>query len=280
MKCRVREQRHICGATKESANYQEVDFFLITERQHKASTRAKKEMASTLVQKNLNEENSIRWFSQLAHTNFDEDDYIVHTTFEDKHHPSTEDNAWKVFERFIDRINYHRSKLELPLVKYMGVLELRGKRSMRYHFHILMDGLLPHKIIRSLWSTGRGRGRERLGSCRIEDLDFEGHGGTILGLCNYIGKDPEGKRRWKQSQGLKKPKRPRPNDSKYSRSKLAQMCQNRIDDHEWWCQQYPGWELVEPATAKYNDFTGWSMYAKMRRIKHPRGQPAKRKRNK
>lgn len=276
MKCNfVRVQRHVCGATERDANYQEVDLFLVTSRQHKASTRAKKQMASSLVQKRHNAESSRRWFTQKAHTNFGEGDVVAHYTFSDAHLPETEEEAEAIFDKYVDRLNYRRKKKGLPLVKYMAVLELRGKRSLRYHFHVLMDGLLTDKEMRELWSVGRGKNKERLGSCRIEDLDFEGHGGTILGLCNYISKDPEGKRRWKQSKGLKEPKRPRPNDTKYSRAKLAEMCKSRIDDYDWWRQQFKGWELVEPATAKYNDFTGWSMSAKMRRPKRPRGQPEK-----
>lgn len=269
----IREQQHICGKNETEANYKEVDFFLVNRKQHRANLRAKKKLASSQVQKNLNDKKSKRWFAQLAHTNFTEDDLVLHPTFSDKYHPTSEAEAYKMLGNYIDRINYHRNKQGLPPAKYLAVMELQGKKKPRYHFHILIDGLLPGKTLRELWSTGRGKNKERLGTCRIDNLDFEGYGGTILDLCSYMLKGPEGKRRWRSSLYLEKPKLPRPNDTKYSRAKLAEICKYRLDDFDWWRQQYPGWELVEPAQANYNDFTGWSLYAKFKRCKNSRAKP-------
>ena len=42
---RVREQKFICGKDYATADTMQVDFFEITEQQHKASTRKKKELA-------------------------------------------------------------------------------------------------------------------------------------------------------------------------------------------------------------------------------------------
>jgi len=46
---RVREQKFICGKDYATADTMQVDFFEITEQQHKASTRKKKELASSIA---------------------------------------------------------------------------------------------------------------------------------------------------------------------------------------------------------------------------------------
>lgn len=263
----------MCGKSEKDANYQEVDLFPITTRQHRASPRAKKRLASSLAQKKLNEKNRLRHFTQTAHTNFTENDKVVHLTYQDEHLPCTEEEAFRCFELWIERMNYLRRKLGLPPCKYMGALEGPGKKEMRWHHHVIIDGLLSDKEMMRLWSTGRGKNKVRLGGAKIEYLDFEGNGGTIIGLCEYIMKDPIGKRRWRQSRNIIQPARPRPNDGRYSRSAVQRIATTCLDDEPFWRTKYPGWELVEPAQATYNDFTGWSVYARLRRVHGARDRP-------
>ncbi len=264
----IREQKHICGASEPAASYMEVDIVPVTPQEHRASTRAKRKKASSLVQAELNGRNARRHFIQMAHTNFTEDDLVIHPTYNDDNMPGSEAEAERCFNNFIRRVNYRRKQLNLPPCKFLGVNEVSTKG--RYHHHYLMDGLLPAKELKKLWSKGRGKNIERLGLMRIDTLDFDGANGTIVGLCEYMLKDPLGKRRWHQSTGLKKPKRPRPNDTKYTQAKLAKLAKERVDDHPYWRQRYPGWELCESAIdARYNDQTGWSIYLRLRRIRTP-----------
>lgn len=51
---RVREQKFICGKDYATADTMQVDFFEITEQQHKASTRKKKELASSIAKEAYN----------------------------------------------------------------------------------------------------------------------------------------------------------------------------------------------------------------------------------
>lgn len=274
MRCHfIREQRHVCGPC-----YQEVDLFPITTRQHNASLRAKKSLASTLVQKNLNEKNARRYFTQKAHANFTEGDRVAHLTYNNKHEPKTFEEAARQFSNFIGRVNHECKKRGMPPIKYMGTTEKKGKRSIRFHHHVLIGVTLPNSELRRLWAVGRGERRERLGGAKIDELDFEGFGGTISDLCYYMTKDPEGRKRWTQSKGLKQPERPRPNDGKYTRAGIARIARERLDDYEYWRRKYPGWELVEPARSYYNDFTGWSVYAKLRPTQ-PRARPKPRRHN-
>lgn len=269
----IREQRHVCGP-----GYQEVDLFPVTARQHRAGPRSKKRLASTQVQKNQNEKNARRHFEQKVHTNFTGDDLVCHLTYSKDNQPAGDGEAQRDLQLFIERLNYRRRKLCLPPCKFMAVTEKRGKKGINYHHHVIMDGLQEAREIKSLWAAGRGQNRKRLGFVRVDYLDFEGGGGTLNDLCAYLTKDPMGRKRWSQSKGLKQPKRPRPNDGRYTRPGLAKIAREKLDDDDFWRRRYPGWELVEPARSCYNEYTGWSVYAKLRPTQ-PRARPKPRRRD-
>ena len=63
----IREQWTLCGD-----RYAEVDLFWITEAEHKAGPRRKKELASSLAQQTRNDWHSRRYFVQLINSNFTE----------------------------------------------------------------------------------------------------------------------------------------------------------------------------------------------------------------
>ena len=62
---RVREQKFICGKDYAAAETMQVDFFEITEQQHKASTRKKKELASSIAKEAYNFRQSGRYLELL-----------------------------------------------------------------------------------------------------------------------------------------------------------------------------------------------------------------------
>ena len=62
---RVREQKFICGKDYATADTMQVDFFEITEQQHKASTRKKKELASSIAKEAYNLRKSGRYLELL-----------------------------------------------------------------------------------------------------------------------------------------------------------------------------------------------------------------------
>ena len=76
---RVREQKFICGKDYATADTMQVDFFEITEQQHKASTRKKKELASSIAKEAYNLRKSGRYLELLVQRNFHKDqaDYAV-----------------------------------------------------------------------------------------------------------------------------------------------------------------------------------------------------------
>lgn len=74
----IREQRHILG----TSDYAEVDLFETTDKEHTASTRRKRELATSIAQQKYNDMIARRYFCQLAYTNFGESDWQprLHTT--------------------------------------------------------------------------------------------------------------------------------------------------------------------------------------------------------
>ena len=88
----------------------------------------------------------------------------------------------------------------------------------------------------------------------------------ILGLVNYLARHTTYKRRWSCSQNLSRPYE-RTNDHKYSNKKLLQYA---LDPYEIdrWEKIYKGYTIADKNNgieAVYNDFTGWSIYLKLRR---------------
>ena len=115
-----------------------------------------------------------------------------------------------------------------------STLDEDGKRLGRHHHHAIISrpAGLEREAIEDLWGKGRAR---------CERLDFE-HG-SVEGLARYITKNKRCKRNWRQSRGLKSPKTPRPNDSRWSRKKLKDAFENCLEDRAFWEKKFPGYTL-------------------------------------
>lgn len=242
-----REQKHICGRDYDSAPYMEVDLYAVTAKQHKAGARAKKKEASSLAQQTYNDNNAKRYHVQLANTNFCEKDYSWTGTYDEEHHPAPGDldRADQDLSNFIKRLYRWCDKHRLPHPKWMAATEYctvdeNGKPVGRHHHHAIIQHVegLSRDVLEGLWSDKR---KKRIGFTRCEYLMMD-HG-SIEGLVRYICKNKRCKRSWRQSRGLKKPKTPRPNDSKWSKSKLERASTLYIDDAAFWERQYPGYTL-------------------------------------
>jgi hypothetical protein len=88
---RVREQKFICGKDYATAETMQVDFFEITEQQHKASTRKKKELASSIAKEAYNLRQSGRYLELLIQRNFRRTDYSVTYTYDNDRLPAPGD---------------------------------------------------------------------------------------------------------------------------------------------------------------------------------------------
>ena len=87
---RVREQKFICGKDYATADTMQVDFFEITEQQHKASTRKKKELASSIAKEAYNLRKSGRYLELLVQRNFHKSDYVDITDDQETYHTAAE----------------------------------------------------------------------------------------------------------------------------------------------------------------------------------------------
>lgn len=234
----IREQRHLCGE-----RYQEIDIYQVTQCQHVASTRAKKRMASRLVQQELNARYSARHFAQLLATNFGAGDKHVTLTYSDNHLPESIEAAEADLELYLDRLRKACKRRGVKAPRYIAVTEYNedeeGRLTVRYHHHLVISCALSRDELEDLWHVRRGT--ERLGTVNADRLQPD-HG-SFEALAEYLTKYPKRKKRWRQSKGLRQPERPRPNDSKYSRRQLERMVRDHLGDKQFWEGQYPGWWL-------------------------------------
>lgn len=261
-RCRfVREQRHVCGD-----NYMEIDLYPISEREKGASLSAKRRQASSRIQQNLNARNARRYFIQLLNANFTESDIHWTGTYDDAHLPDSIEQADHDLELFLRRVRSQSRKRGLPAPRFIAVTEWReegdGLPAVRVHHHVVLSCGLSRDELERLWY--RGKDKERLGITNADRLQFDRE--SLERLANYLTKCTNRKRRWRQSRGLEKPQRPRPNDGKYTRRQLERLVTSgAVFDSEFWRRKYQGWEIND-ITPIQNDVTKeWSIYLKLRR---------------
>lgn len=241
-----REQKHICGHSYETAPYMEVDLYQVSAKKHKASVRAKKKEASTIAQQTYNDNKAKRYHVQLVNTNFTRKDFSWTGTYNEENAPAPGDtkradqdytNFIKRLYRWCDKHGVQRPKW-VSATEYATILE-GGEVCGRHHHHAIIEHTegLTRDVLEELWSIN-GKG---IGFTRCEYLDFD-HG-SVEGLVKYINKNRRCARSWRQSRGLKKPKTPVPNDSKWNKRKIEEASTLYIDDAAYWEKQYPGYTL-------------------------------------
>ena len=239
---RVREQKFICGKDYDTAPAMQADFFWVSEAEHKASTRKKKELATSIAKEAYNLRKSGRYLGMLIDSNFVPGDFSITQTYDNDHQPEPGDlkrvdkdfsNFIKALYRLCDRRGIEHPKW-VCVSEYCTVDPETGEILGRHHNHVVMshpEGL-TRVMVESLWSHGM---------TRCEPLHFDHN--SVEGLAKYIVKNVRCKRHWRQSRGLNPPKMPRPNDGKMSRTKLDDVCRNHLEDREYWEKMYPGYTL-------------------------------------
>lgn len=268
----IREQWTLCGD-----RYAEVDLFWITEAEHKAGPRRKKELASSLAQQTRNDWHSRRYFVQLINSNFTEAGFHVTLTYDDAFCPEDEQQAGRDVENYIRRVKWWLKKhgYAPAALRYIIVTEHQeedkaaGLKEVRFHHHVLMqlDGMTKEQraelrqALEDAWSTGRGDLREPLGRVNADRLQPDQDG--LAALAGYLLKYPRRKKRWRQSRNLRKPVYKRPNDTKWSGKKLETACRVDAEDAYTWEQRFPGWRFLG-AFPCYNEDRGeWRIYIRL-----------------
>ena len=111
----IREKKIYCGK-----NWLEVDIVRVTNLPEAGKSRKKE---SSLKQQNLNDKNSKRRFSQIAHANFGDGDYHVSATYKDLYLPDTLEKAEKEIHNYLNRVKRLMKKIAGIELKYMLVTE-------------------------------------------------------------------------------------------------------------------------------------------------------------
>lgn len=279
----IREKKVYCGK-----EWLEVDIVPVT---NIPEAGRKREKRSSIKQQNLNDKNSKRRFVQIANTNFNEEDYHISATYDEKHLPKTVEEAERIVHNYLNRIKRRMYRLTGKELKYMLVTEyteeekegqltleiLEDKRTkvVRIHHHIIINGNggLSRDDLELMWSTTRinwkkaadpkyRREVDRIGFVNCDRLQPNENG--IEGLVNYINKRKKGCKKWSTSQNLDKPK-VKKNDHRYSFRKLREYAKTP-EDKEVWRKQYKGYEPTK-IEYQYNDYTGWSVYLRLRKVR-------------
>lgn len=249
MRTFVREKRIYCGK-----DHLEVDIIPLTDGHLKKKRRKRREKVTAPAQRNLNDKNAKRYFTQLIKANFGQGDLHVTCTYKNKFLPKTIEEAEREVGNFMRRINYRRKKMGLANAKYLIITETRDKQGnpVRAHHHIFISGM-DRDMLEELWSK-KG---ESIGFVNADRLQVDEEGG-LLPLARYLTKNRAGKKRWRGSQNLIKPEIA-VNDSKYSKRKLNEIAMVHDEDRSFWNQQYPGWSMVR-CESVFNEITGWAIY--------------------
>lgn len=258
----IREKKIYCGE-----KYLEVDIIPRTKDERvRKGTRSKKKELSAPKQKRLNDKNATRYFIQIINSNFDRGDLHITATYSNGELPDSLEDAEREARNYIRRIDYRRKKEGLSPIKYIlvteGATDKKTNKPTRIHHHLIVNKGLDRDTIESLWCRRRRKGEKegkRIGFVNADRLQPNEFG--LEAIARYLSKDPQGKKRWSGSHNLVKPWQ-RNNDNKYSKRKL--LAAIKAEDRYYWERQYPGYWLTQ-TKAVYNDFTGWSMYLKLRK---------------
>lgn len=271
----IRAQVVVCGRDLASAGYFDLDLYPVTTAQHRARPRAKRRLASSVGQQKRNERHSRRYLVRLLITNFLRvgDAYHVTLCFDDAHLPASGEGADALMMAWWRKVKARCRwrGLEEPIM--VGVTEWQepgpGRRAVRPHCHVVLRCGLSREELELLWNTGGPHcgarasleelreHAELLGRYTNADALREDRG-SFEALAEYITKAPRRRHRWHRSRGLREPILPRPNDTRYTRRKLAALIREHLDDRAYWRAVYPGWEL-RAAQAEHNEFTGWTL---------------------
>ncbi len=259
----------------------EADFYPVWDDGRRMPSRAPKTKPSTAAQAKYNKLQAVKKLVRLINANFDEQDIIMHPTYEQAKAPQCEEDARKDLVNYLRRVKNRRvselKKVEkalaaLPdteaLVEQRKELESRRRKLMapfkyvyciekveyktgryagrdNWHFHLFITGGITRSILESMWSNG----------LRTNADQFQPDKYGPEAIAKYMAKDPQGAKRWVCSRNLDKPVESKPKDGKISRRGVATMAQLRVDDAAYWENRYKGYKFIR-CYARYNDYNG------------------------
>lgn len=218
------------------------------------NSRCKKLKSSSNKQKNLNDKNAKKNIIRLIHSNFDEGDLMITLSYKDKHRPDTDEQARKDIDNYLRRIKRYRKKNDMPELKYIAVIEYKESqegKNIKIHHHIIMNAMSRDEA-EKIWGKGYAN------TIRLEE-DENG----LEGITRYITKDPQGKKRVKQSRNLKPPII-KIKDDEFTKRTINKFIKD-VDRQDYFERKYKQYQFVN-SEIMVNDITGVSVSVKMRKL--------------
>lgn len=198
----IDRERRVVYATKTVKHGHQFDVEIFPDFTHLPGNLPR-DRSNREAQRNLNDRNSRKECERRINENFGPDDYWVTLTCLPREEPQTMEDALRLFQNYIKRINYRRKKRGLEPARYVYVTDwTKNGRRVRTHYHLVLDGGLPMDEVIELWGLGRKN--------TVEYLTLDERG--LSGLAYYITKphasdteDIKHKKRWTASKNLRRP---------------------------------------------------------------------------
>lgn len=214
MRSWYREARYECG------DYMEVNIYPVYA---KAACRRKKAKPTSEVQQKLNDLHAEGKLIRLANANFTEHDLKVELTYSSAHLPEDDAAATRDLRNFLRRVKRYRNTQGLSELKYIAVTE-KGKKSGRYHHHLIMSGDIDLFKLVELWG---------MGIVGTDILVFDENG--IASLVRYMMKQARdfiGKKKYTRSRNLIDPP-PKQRDNRYTKRKVVELAKDTENRAEY-----------------------------------------------
>lgn len=272
-------------------NYREVDIINRTDNAEMAvkGKRRGRQRISPPKQQNLNDKNARRYFTQLGNGNFGKGDYHITLTYAVM--PDSVEQAEKEIKSYIDRLSYRRKVMGLEPLKYILVTEYKFKKDgttiRRIHHHVIVNGGLDRDILELMWT------KQRINWKKVDNKDYRDSIKTIgwvnadriqpnengiEALCQYLIKDPQGKKRWSSSRNLIRPEMHTPADRKFRPRQIENAIKSPDGGRAFFEKHYPNYRITQIESVYYDE-TGWHVYLKMwrkkprKKVSNARGKP-------
>lgn len=242
MRVFYRENRFFCGA------FMDVEIYPVFKKPGKRKKQCK---PSSEIQKRLNQRRRELKLTRLIHTNFTNQDIALHLTYDDENLPKDDTQAKRDVQNFLRRVNYFRRKNGLVGLKYISVTE-KGKKTGRYHHHILMQGDIDRDVLEGFWKKG---------IANADRLKFGKNG--LVGLSKYMVKAPVFDKHYNCSRNLAQPV-VKTRDNAITGTKARELCEC-AEYAQPFEALYPGYTFAEAEPLLNQVNGGYYLLVRMRR---------------
>ena len=199
-----------------------------------------------------NNKKARRKLIRLININFGKGDLWCTFNWSDKNYPENEERAKKDVKNFILKINRKRKKEGKSNIKYIYVLAY--DEYTRPHIHMILEGDMDRDELESMWTKGT--------KCQTRRI-VPDENGMVIGLCEYIAKNPHGTKRWCCSRNLVRPSEPTRSYTKFRKRTVEKMVNNESYLREQMEKKYPGYRLID-VELKWNGIVAaFYIYARM-----------------